>query len=320
MQVENTVNTAMIPCVSVVMSVYRDIQDLPVTLGSIRDQSLKSIEIILVDDGNSLEDKKVIWSLASEDYRIKVVENKANIGLTRSLIRGCNAAKGDFIARIDNGDLMVPKKRLEKQYDILRNDDSLGIVGGEIEVVDFLNRNRYRSCRGLKLHESLVSLGEIRSIFSHVTVMFRKSVYKAAGGYNEKNSVGQETWLWPRMLHYGRGISLPDIFAIAPMKISSISVAHNNKQIVGKIKRIIRQNKNELQPLNMVKALCAISVEVIKLLIPIRYRVHLNYSKNYKYLGKIEKKHLASLETLAQYYKDCVLSVTTGGIDGSERQ
>jgi glycosyltransferase involved in cell wall biosynthesis len=191
------------PSVSVVMAVYGNWDDLPATMDSILRQTVTDLEVILIDDGNPAEGREAIGSVARKDFRIRLIVNEENIGLTRSLIRGCEAARAEYIARIDCGDLMVPRHRLSRQLECFHKDESLGLVSGGIEMWDLINRKRWRTRLRTRDHEETIALPRYSSWADHPTVMFRKSTYQAAGGYNPDLRVGQDTELWPRMSEHG---------------------------------------------------------------------------------------------------------------------
>ena len=126
------------------MAVFRGLDQLDATLTSISEQQAVAFEIILVDDGNTPEDKLRITEIAADHPRARIISNPSNMGLTHSLIAGCEAATAKYISRIDNGDLMLPKQRLKMQFDELEAKPTLGIVGGSVEYVDLQRGNRYQ--------------------------------------------------------------------------------------------------------------------------------------------------------------------------------
>jgi glycosyltransferase involved in cell wall biosynthesis len=87
---------------SVVMSVLNGAGDLARTLDSIFAQTERDFELIVIDDG-STDDTPSILARQS-DPRIRVI-TQPNEGLTRALIRGCEAARAPLIARHDCGDV-----------------------------------------------------------------------------------------------------------------------------------------------------------------------------------------------------------------------
>ena len=285
------------PTVSVVMSVFGNCEDLQVTVESVLSQDHEDFELILIDDGNAETARAEIARIAEADRRIRLLVNEKNIGLTRSLIKGCGAARGEFIARIDCGDLMSPRSRLSTQLRCLRDDPAVGLVSGGIEMWDLLNMKRWRSRLKTRSHEEICSRPRYVSWADHPTVMFRKSTYEAAGGYNPDWVVGQDTELWPRMAEHGHIVSLPEVFAVRTLKPDSISVARNSAQVRGKIKRMKR-----LGQMSAARRCVLTLREYLKLLVPMRQRLNTRHRLAMEYVGPVPPAIGQSLERISQAY------------------
>src|SRR5262245_30164988 len=95
------------PEVSVMMSVYNGASHLAATLDRILSQEGVALEFIVVNDGSTDKSSQILNDYAQRDSRLRVIHQE-NTGLTRALIRGCDAARGEFIARNDAGDISLP--------------------------------------------------------------------------------------------------------------------------------------------------------------------------------------------------------------------
>lgn len=94
------------PDVSVVMPVYNAELYFSKTIDFVLNQSLKNIEIIIVDDNSSDNTYRVICHYASADNRIKVIKNDKNIGAGASRNKGLKIATGDYIIFLDDDDFI----------------------------------------------------------------------------------------------------------------------------------------------------------------------------------------------------------------------
>ncbi|HJQ38272.1 MAG TPA: glycosyltransferase family 2 protein, partial [Thermoanaerobaculia bacterium] len=110
--------------ISVVMSVYNAASTLPETLESILAQQ-GAFEVIVIDDASTDATPQVLARYG--DPRVRVLRNAENAGLTRSLIAGCAAANGAYIARHDAGDVSHPD-RFRKQQRLLDENPRLVCV------------------------------------------------------------------------------------------------------------------------------------------------------------------------------------------------
>ena len=95
------------PKVSVVVPVYNTEKYLKRCIDSITNQTLREIEIIIVDDGSKEECAKLCDELLKTDSRIKVVHKK-NGGLGFARNSGIEAATGEYIGFVDSDDYIEP--------------------------------------------------------------------------------------------------------------------------------------------------------------------------------------------------------------------
>ncbi len=102
------------PTVSVVMSVFNSAGSLNRTLDSIMGQAGVEFEFIVVNDGSTDDSGEILDRRSELDSRL-VVLHQENTGLTIALRRGCEIAKGRYIARQDAGGDVSFANRLSKQ-------------------------------------------------------------------------------------------------------------------------------------------------------------------------------------------------------------
>lgn len=121
------------PKVSVCIPVYNVEQYISRCIESVLSQSLKDIEIIVVDDCSPDKSMEIVRKYADNDSRIKIVEHDVNHGLMIARRTGYMAALGDFITFCDSDDTLA-EGALEKLYSaaIVENAD---IVSGIIQYV-----------------------------------------------------------------------------------------------------------------------------------------------------------------------------------------
>ena len=95
------------PLISVVVPVYNAAAFLKNTVGTIREQTLRDLEILLVDDGSRDDSADICRSLAQEDDRIRVFF-KENGGASSARNVGIKNACGKYIGFVDADDLILP--------------------------------------------------------------------------------------------------------------------------------------------------------------------------------------------------------------------
>src|SRR5260370_24652309 len=103
--------------VSVVIPAYRHRDFVLATLDSVFSQAFTDYEVIVINDGSSDDTTELLRPLAASGH-IRYFE-QANAGQATSRNRGIHAARGEFIALLDDDDLWPPDK-LEWQVEALR--------------------------------------------------------------------------------------------------------------------------------------------------------------------------------------------------------
>ena len=116
--------------ISVIIINYNQAHCLHKGLRSVQNQSIKNIEIIIVDDCSLDNSTEVIKEYQKEDPRIILISHDTNEGEMKSRVDGLRKAKGKYITTIDGDDALIHK-------DILKN--SLYIIEkAKLDVVQFL--------------------------------------------------------------------------------------------------------------------------------------------------------------------------------------
>ncbi|MBQ7776475.1 MAG: glycosyltransferase family 2 protein [Lachnospiraceae bacterium] len=95
------------PLISVVIPVYNIEKYLERCVYSVREQTYKNLEIILVDDGSTDASGALCDRLATEDARISVF-HKENGGSSSARNLGISKAQGEFIGFVDSDDYIEP--------------------------------------------------------------------------------------------------------------------------------------------------------------------------------------------------------------------
>ena len=195
------------PLVTVLMSAYNDFRYLPAAVESILGQSFGDFEFLIVDDGSTDRTRDYLAGL--RDPRVRVTRNPENVGLTRSLNRGIDAAAGSLVARMDADDVALPD-RLSRQVAFFQKHPDVGIVGSARMLID--ERGDHVA------HAPAVAddLGIrwkclLGNPFAHPTVMLRRDVLDQHRlRYDETFQTAQDYELWTRLLTVTRAANLRD--------------------------------------------------------------------------------------------------------------
>jgi hypothetical protein len=107
------------PLISIIVPSYNKKNEIIKSIRSIQNQSLKNIEIIIVDDYSTDHSKDIYKDLLENDPRIRVFWHLKNIGIWRSRLDGFLYSRAKYIIHFDMGDLYINNFVLEDFYNIV---------------------------------------------------------------------------------------------------------------------------------------------------------------------------------------------------------
>ena len=99
--------------ISVILSAYNEERYIRKAIESVLGQSLKDLELIVINDGSTDDTLNVIMSF--DDERIILIDNGENIGPGASRNMGIEMARGEYISFLDGDDWFTPEA-LEESY------------------------------------------------------------------------------------------------------------------------------------------------------------------------------------------------------------
>src|ERR1041385_9014590 len=221
--------------ISVVMSVFNGASTLAETIDSVLAQEGVDFEFVIVDDGSTDDSGRIADAYAERDPRVRVI-HQPNAGLTRALIVGCAAARGESIARQDAGDISHPR-RLLVQKQALDADAGVAFVscvtqfaGPELEPL-YLARPQGAAFRPAFGLDPSLPRGMTDGPTSHPSVMFRRDACLRAGGYRAAFYYGQDFDLWYRLAAIGKFQAIDEVLYTARVTPDSISSAARAPQM-----------------------------------------------------------------------------------------
>ena len=208
---------------SIVIPLYNKSHTIVNTLTTVLNQTYKDFEVVIVNDGSTDETADLLAEWSSKDSRFVVLERTGR-GLTASLIEGCKAARGTYLARQDAGDCSLPG-RLAAQVACLESDPGAVLCSTHVRLLvpegATLTVNRP--------DEATLADG-LTGPAHHGSVMMRRSAYEKAGGYRPAFHYAQDIDLWSRLVEIGRHRVVPQILYEATVAPGSISGSRRKEQ------------------------------------------------------------------------------------------
>jgi glycosyltransferase involved in cell wall biosynthesis len=163
-----------------------------------------------VDDG-STDDTPNILDRAKEDPRVRVL-SRGRMGRAQALNVGWRHAQSGLIGILDADDYAAPE-RLEKQVEFLQQHPEVGVVGTAC-------RARYEESGAEQIIRKPIADIQLRRGLVHSTplvhssVLMRRSLLIAVGGYDESIPVLIDSDLWVRLAAHCQLANLPGVLTV----------------------------------------------------------------------------------------------------------
>ncbi len=194
---------------------------------SIRAQTFREWELVLVDDGSRAGETIAEINRIADDPRVALIRLDENQGIATALNLGLSRCRGKLVARMDSDDKMMPT-RLERQFAYMQSHSDVTILGTQLQSIDF---ETHRLLAPTKHPEQVTDefikhqrdTAEIWFL-NHPTVMFRRREVLKLGGYPTYR-VAQDLGLWLKVVKAGFTIhNLPTVelhYRLHPNQIST---------------------------------------------------------------------------------------------------
>lgn len=171
------------PLVSVIIPTYNRPHFLVKTLQSITGQTYKNMEIIVVSNQFSGDNRSAALSL--NDQRIKYFEQENSGGPASPRNHGIRVSKGKFVAFCDDDDLWMPDK-IEKQVKALKENAECGLCYTKMLRFDETHEWAVANEEGAATLESLL----YKNVVPISSLVIRRELLDRWGGFCESRAVG----------------------------------------------------------------------------------------------------------------------------------
>lgn len=182
-----------------VIVIFKDAEPfLGEAVESVRAQTFRDLELLLVDDG-STDGSTAIARRYADQYagRVRYLEHPghANLGMSATRNVGVSHANGEFIAFLDADDALVPTA-LEEQVALLRAHPRVGMVYGPLEYWYGWTGKPEDTARDYicplgvpadRVHEppSLIATFVQNVAYSPAGIVLRRTLFEEVGGFEE---------------------------------------------------------------------------------------------------------------------------------------
>jgi len=183
--------------VSIVTPAYNAATLIEKCIASVKNQTYKDIEHLIVNDGSKDNTLEFIKKAESK-YNLKCLDQK-NHGIAYSMTRGFEEASGDIFAWID-ADNYYNLDTIEKVVNIFKKDPTTDIIYGNVDVVDENGKliNTYKPPEDISFEKALIYT--TGAIPVQPAVFFQRKIYKKVGGFDSKYRIAGDYDFWLKIL------------------------------------------------------------------------------------------------------------------------
>jgi len=193
------------PAITVLMPAHNAAKYIREAIDSVLAQTFTDFELLIVNDGSTDSTEAIIRSYA--DPRIRLCSQQKK-GIAAALNLGLAMAAADYVARFDADDVCHPE-RLRIQYEFALAHPDYSIIGSAADYIDAGGQYMFRMPLAGEKHEDLQRLHYSACPFIHSTVLYKKQVVMAAGGYNEHAYTFEDHLLWRSLLQTEKSCNIP---------------------------------------------------------------------------------------------------------------
>ena len=204
--------------VSIIIPAYNIEKYIEESILSSINQTLKEIEIIIINDGSTDRTLEVIKKYEKIDSRIKLIDQK-NQGISIARNNGLEIARGKYIYFLD-GDDWIENETLNECYNIAENLEIDIIHFNSLKIEEKTKIKNFSYTKGTNLDENKIYIGE-----EFVEECFNKNIFRGEVWFN---FIKREL-IENLKLKFYPGISYEDILFTMKLQNSNYKIKYLNK-------------------------------------------------------------------------------------------
>ena len=217
-------NRSRKPLVSIYIPTYNRSSLLKRAVQSVLSQTIKDLEVIIVDDNSTDNTSEVISILQKRDERVIYLKNNKNMGACFNRNRAISESRGKYITGLDDDDFFLPM-RLENflTYWEHKNSDSIALFSDKV-INNINNRESSYSSKELVFFNDLCLKNQVGN-----QIFTLRDTLKTFT-YDEALSSWQDLDLWLNILNSNKSKS----FENTKFKDYIIDKSHPHERISNK--------------------------------------------------------------------------------------
>lgn len=193
--------------ISICIPTFNSSKHIIECINSVLNQSYSDFEVIVSDNKSTDNTIELIKSINSK--KIKVHQNKTNLGMAENFIKVCELASGNYIKLLASDDVLEPKA-LEESISTFKNNQNLSLVVTSKKLINNNSKTIVKNFSSLKdgryesklIQKKIINSGR-NPIGEPSFSIFKKTDYLKVGGFDKKQSLFLDLDLWFRLLNIG---------------------------------------------------------------------------------------------------------------------
>jgi len=164
---------------------------------SVRNQTYRPIELIIIDDGSDQPINSKVKELNDREFSIQIIRNHPSKGVAAARNQGIKQSKGKWVAFLDDDDEWI-KNKLERQVDELSNSTNKTIRGASCHLIqqDENKKPISKVAHHFRREQIIGDLLYADNNLEPATLMIERIVFEEIGYYKENFPTAEDReWL-----------------------------------------------------------------------------------------------------------------------------
>jgi glycosyltransferase involved in cell wall biosynthesis len=221
---------ALEPLITVVIPAFNAAHTIGRALASVRRQSYRNVEIVVVDDCSA--DDTVARVRAAADENVRLVQLPRNVGAAAARNAGIAEAGGELVAFLDADDEWRPQK-LERQVALIARRPKMsfvscqcGFIGVDGEV-HAIFRQEFAPATGFEAWRVLLAY----TFVATPTVLTRRALLVKLGGFDPALIIGEDQDMWIRLALEGEVGFIREPLVVIHQQLAGLSSRTAEREI-----------------------------------------------------------------------------------------
>jgi glycosyltransferase involved in cell wall biosynthesis len=210
------------PLITVVIPAFNAAHTIGRALASVRAQSYRNIEIVVVDDCSA--DDTVACVRAGADENLRLIQMPGNVGAAAARNAGIAEAGGEFVAFLDADDEWRPKK-LERQIAVITRHPRMSFVSCQCDFIGVdgearaIFREELAPATGFEAWRVLLAY----TFVATPAVLARRDLLIKLGGFDPALIIGEDQDMWIRLALEGEVGFIREPLVIVHQQLTGLS-------------------------------------------------------------------------------------------------